>query len=124
MLFVYLLFENLYKKLAYKLLNDQGGLTAESQSQQARIEAEQALGAYWTALEGTLDPQKVNRAANNAVIGNVDEVAEQLADRFHPDDRLMLWFDFFNHDSGRVIENMAAFQNRVVPKVRELLGHE
>ena len=105
-------------------LNDQGGLTAESQSQQARIEAEQALGAYWTALEGTLDPQKVNRAANNAVIGNVDEVAAQIVDRFHPDDRLMLWFDFFNHDSGRVIENMAAFQNRVVPKVRELLGHE
>lgn len=102
-------------------VNDQEGLSKKTQSVKAREEAERALGAYWTALEGTLDPQKVNRAANNAVIGNVDDVAAQIVERFHPEDRLMLWFDFFNHDSGRVIENMAAFQNKVVPRVEELL---
>ncbi len=59
-------------------VNDQVGLSKEAQSVQAREEAERALGAYWTALEGTLDPQKVARAANNAVIGNVDEVAAQF----------------------------------------------
>jgi hypothetical protein len=31
----------------------------------------------------------------------------------------MLWFDFFNHDPGRVIRNMAAFRERVIPKVEE-----
>ena len=44
-----------------------------------------------------------------------------MVERFHPDDRLMLWFDFFNHDSERVIANMRAFMERVAPRVEELL---
>jgi hypothetical protein len=75
------------------------------------------LGAYWTALEGTLDPAKVERAADNALIGNVEEVAAQARERFHPDDRLMLWFDFFNHDSARVIRNMEAWMAHVAPRI-------
>lgn len=98
-------------------LNDQEGLTMAQQSAAAREEANAALGAYWTALEGTLDPAKVERAANNAVIGNAREVAEQIQERFHPEDRVMLWFDFFNHDSSRVIANMEAFRHRVMPLV-------
>ena len=70
---------------------------------------------YWKALEGTLDPSKVERAADNALIGNASEVAEQVRERFHPDDRLMCWFDFFNHDSERVIRNMEAWWREVVP---------
>jgi hypothetical protein len=31
----------------------------------------------------------------------------------------MLWFDFFNHDSQRVIDNMTAFAERVIPLVAE-----
>lgn len=100
-------------------LNEEEGLSDEEKSAQAKKEADAALGAYWTALEGTLDPQKVSRAANNAVIGNASEIAEQLAERFHKDDRLMLWFDFFNHDSKRVVRNMEAFMNKVVPMVAE-----
>ena len=80
-------------------------------------EARSALGAYWTALEGTLDPAKVERAANNAVIGNAQEIAAQIRERFHPDDRLMLWFDFFNHDSAAVVSKMEAFRHQVVPQV-------
>ena len=35
----------------------------------------------------------------------------------------MLWFDFFNHDSDRVIANMEAFMTRVRPLVeREVTG--
>ena len=98
-------------------LNDQPGLTPSQQSAAAREEANAALGAYWTALEGTLDPSKVARAADNAVIGNSAEVAEQIRERFHADDRIMLWFDFFNHDSDRVVANMEAFRHSVIPLV-------
>ncbi|HCH62762.1 MAG: luciferase [Deltaproteobacteria bacterium] len=103
-------------------LNAQPHLSAAEQEAAAQQEADQALSAYWTALEGTLDPAKVKRAANNAIIGNPDSVARQVAERFHPDDQLMLWFDFFNHDSARVIENMRAFREQVVPQVNERIG--
>lgn len=106
-------------RTVFVFLNDEAGLTPEQQSAAAHAEAREALGAYWKALQGTLDPAKVEKAANNALIGNVDEVAAQVKERFHPDDRLMLWFDFFNHDSPRVIRNMEAFMNRVAPKVAE-----
>ena len=100
-------------------LNEQPGLSAEQRTAAAKEEANAALGAYWTALEGTLDPAKVARAANNAVIGNAADVAAQIRERFHPDDRLMLWFDFFNHDADRVIANMTAFQDKVVPLLED-----
>jgi len=98
-------------------LNEDPGLTPEQRSERAHAEARSALGAYWTAMEGTLDPAKVERAANNAVIGNAQEIAAQIRERFHPDDRLMLWFDFFNHDSSAVVSKMEAFQHQVVPMV-------
>lgn len=98
-------------------VNDEPGLTAEERSAAAREEARAALTTYWNALEGTIDPAKVERATDNAVIGNVAEVAEQIRERFHPDDRLMCWFDFFNHDSERVQRNMTAFMKSVVPAV-------
>ena len=69
------------------------------------------------ALEGTIDPSKVDRAVDNAVIGNAEEVAQQIIERFDPNDRLMCWFDFFNHDSERVMRNMTAFMTKVVPRI-------
>ena len=48
-------------------LNAEEGLSPEEQSEAAKREADQALSAYWSALEGTIDPDKVNRAANNAL---------------------------------------------------------
>ena len=60
---------------------------------------------------------KVASAADNAVIGNAEEVAAQISERFHPQDRLMLWFDFFRHDSARVCRDMAAFMEKVAPLV-------
>jgi len=99
-------------------LNEQPHLGPEQRRAAAREEARTALAAYWSALEGTLDPAKVEKAADNAVVGNADDVAAQIVERFHPDDRLMLWFDFFNHDSPRVVANMEAFMHRVVPTIR------
>ncbi len=103
-------------------VNEQAGLSPSERSSYAHQEAENALSAYWTALEGTLDTEKVKKAANNAIIGNASEVADQIIERFHPDDRLMLWFDFFNHNSARVIENMTTFKTRVEPLVQERLN--
>lgn len=106
-------------RTVFVFLNDEAGLDAGTRSARAKDEAQAALGAYWKALEGTLDPAKVERAANNALIGNADEVAAQIVERFHSDDRLMLWFDFFNHDNERVMRNMRAFRERVIPAVEE-----
>ena len=108
-------------RTSFVFLNAEEGLTPEEQSKAAQVEADQALSAYWNALEGTIDPDKVNRAANNALIGNVEEVARQMVDRFHPEDRIMAWFDFFNHDSDRVCRNMTAYMQQVVPLVESML---
>jgi alkanesulfonate monooxygenase SsuD/methylene tetrahydromethanopterin reductase-like flavin-dependent oxidoreductase (luciferase family) len=111
-------------RTVFVFLNEEEGLSAEARREAAGEEARKALGAYWTALEGTLDPDKVERAADNALIGNAEDIAHEMVRRFHPEDRLMLWFDFFNHDSDRVIRNMEAFMHKVAPRVKELLGEQ
>ena len=102
-------------------LNDEPDLSASERKSQAKLEAEKALNSYWGALEGTIDPAKVSKAAENSVVGNVEDVAQQIAERFDSKDCIMTWFDFFNHDCPRVIRNMEAFMNKVVPRVRELI---
>ena len=98
-------------------LNEEEGLSEVEKTAAAQLESEGALSSYWAALEGTLDPAKVSKAANNAVIGNATEIAAQIRERFHPQDRLMLWFDFFRHDSARICRDMRAFMDKVVPLV-------
>jgi len=98
-------------------VNDEEGLTREQQDEAAMEEARSALSTYWSALEGTIDPDKIDRATDNAVIGSVQSVSEQISQRFDPDDRLMCWFDFFNHDSERVMRDMTAFMTKVAPGV-------
>ena len=109
-------------RTVFVFLNEEEGLSAEEKRAAAQSEARDALGAYWTALEGTLDPSKVEKAADNALIGNAEDIAQEAVARFHADDRLMLWFDFFNHDSPRVIRNMDAFMQKVKPRIEELLA--
>ncbi|HIG33948.1 MAG TPA: LLM class flavin-dependent oxidoreductase [Candidatus Poseidoniales archaeon] len=98
-------------------VNDEEGLTKEQQDNAAMEEARSALSTYWSALEGTIDPSKIESATDNAVIGSVESVSEQLSQRFHSGDRIMCWFDFFNHDSERVMRNMAVFMTKVAPRV-------
>lgn len=102
-------------RTVFVFLNAEEGLSSDEQSNAAQAEATAALGSYWHALEGTIDPAKVARAADNALVGNPSEIAAQIRERFHPEDRLMLWFDFFNHDSDRVCRNMRAFMENVAP---------
>lgn len=101
-------------------LNEEEGRTGEERRAAAAAEASQALRAYWSALHGTVDDATLDDASQNAVIGDAPAVAAQLAERYHPEDRLMLWFDFFNHDSPRVMASMRAFMERVVPRLE---GH-
>ena len=96
-------------------LNAEEGLTAGQQSTAAHAEAAAALSEYWNALEGTIDVNKVAGATENALVGNPQEIAAQITERFHPQDRLMLCFDFYNHDSPRVMRNMEAFRHHVIP---------
>ncbi len=108
---------NMMPRTIMVFVNNEEDLTPDEQSIAAKEEARAALNTYWSALEGTIDPSKVERATDNAVIGNVQEVAQQIIQRFNKNDKLMCWFDFFNHDSERVQRNMKAFMNDVVPIV-------
>ncbi len=109
-------------RTSFVFLNAEEGLTSEEQSATAHREAKAALGAYWNALEGTIDPSKVENAAQNALIGNPEEIAQQIVERFHPEDRIMAWFDFFNHDSERVCRDMTAYMQQVAPRVEKILA--
>lgn len=93
------------------------GLNPAQQSSRAHEKARKALNTYWNALEGTLDPARIENAVNNAIVGNAMECASQLKQRFHPDDRLLLWFDFFNHNNDEVITSMRDFKRFVAPLV-------
>ena len=88
----------------------------DDEPEKAADEARDALSNYWRALEGTLDEEKVRRATNNALVGNAGQIVQQMSERFHPEDRLMLWFDFNNHNSKRVMKNMDDFMNKVAPR--------
>jgi len=104
---------NMMPRTVMVFVNDEEGLTPNERSKAAKAEAKAALSTYWNALDGTIDPSKLEKASDNAVIGNIDEVAAQIAERYHPEDRLMCWFDFFNHDNERVKRNMSAFMNKI-----------
>lgn len=81
----------------------------------AEAAAEKALANYWTALEGTLDPAKVENAVRNNLVGTPEDIAQDLKQNFDPEDRLMLWFDFNNHDNQAVQKSMRSFAERVIP---------
>lgn len=83
----------------------------------AKAAAENAVANYWKAVEGTLDPAKVAQAVDNAIVGEPREVADQMNERFHQDDRLMLWFDFNNHDNAAVKKSMQLFMEKSAPFV-------
>ncbi len=54
-------------------LNDEPNLSDSEKTEAAKQEAKESLSSYWGALEGTIDPNKVSKAADNSVIGNVTD---------------------------------------------------
>ncbi len=99
-------------------INNEQNFTAEEQRRKAHEQANAALENYWKAIEGTLDPVKVQNAVNNALIGNPEDIIIQMKERFNPDDRLMLWFDFNNHNSEEVKQSMSWFMENVTPELK------
>ncbi|MFW7377174.1 MAG: luciferase [Oligoflexus sp.] len=96
-------------------VNGEENLSPSEQRQAAQQAAEKAVSNYWRAVEGTLDPRKVAEAVENAVSGNPQDVAEQLMNKYDPNDRLMLWFDFNNHNNDEVKASMKSFWQQVRP---------
>lgn len=97
-------------------IDDSEGLSDRERDARARERAQRALETYWKALQGTLDPERIEQAVDNALVGSAARVADQVRERFHPDDRLMLWFDFNNHDNEGVKQHMRWFMERVAPQ--------
>ena len=109
-------------RTAMVFLHDDDGNSVPENDAAAHVHATKALSAYWQALQGTLDPAKVEKAANNALVGSPETIAKQIVERYHPEDRLMLWFDFFNHDNAHVSTMMEQFQEKVAPLVEKHLA--
>ena len=86
-------------------------------SAKAKEQASAAWKNYWNAMEGTIDNDKVEKAVGNALVGTPEEVAEQIRQKYHPEDRLMLWFDFNNHDNEFIMESMRLFVDKTKPLV-------
>ncbi|MEZ0390712.1 MAG: LLM class flavin-dependent oxidoreductase [Pseudobdellovibrionaceae bacterium] len=86
-------------------------------SSKAREASQKAWENYWRAMEGTLDPKKVQSAVENTIAGSPGEVLEKIQQKYNPADRLMLWFDFNNHDSEQVKKAMTTFMEKVAPKL-------
>lgn len=84
-------------------------------TENAKRSAAKAWENYWRAMEGTIDGKKVSDAVDNTLAGDPAELARLIRERYHPEDRLMLWFDFNNHDNESVKNSMRVFRDRVIP---------
>ena len=94
-------------------------VSLEEKRRRAQEAATMATTNYWRAIEGTLDPGKVTKAVDNALVGAPEDLIEQIHQRFHPEDRMMLWFDFNNHDSEAVQNSMRIFMEKIAPKLKD-----
>lgn len=99
-------------------LSDDPQRSVEENNAIAKEKAHSANEAYWTAIQGTIDPVKLARAVDNALVGHPLTVIEQMKQRFNQEDRLMLWFDFNNHNNEEVSQAMQIFMEKVAPFVR------
>ncbi|MFD4637081.1 LLM class flavin-dependent oxidoreductase [Lentzea sp. NPDC058436] len=106
-------------RTTFVFLDASAGASRATRRDRAQNHAREALTAYWRAMEGTLDDRRVADAVDNALVGAPEDVADQIVHRFHPDDRLMLWFDFFAQDGDQVLTGMRDFRRHVVPLLED-----
>ena len=90
----------------------------DTTTEKAKAAAERAWVTYWKAMEGTLDQKKVDQAVANTLAGDVKTLTELIRAKYHPEDRLMLWFDFNSHDNEAIKTSMITFMEEVAPRLR------
>jgi len=84
----------------------------------AEERASKALDVYLAAMEGTVAAPEKQRLLSRALVGDAAMVREQLSPDnprgIHPDDRLMLWFEYGQADSSAILQQMHYFANHVM----------
>ncbi|MCB0350625.1 MAG: LLM class flavin-dependent oxidoreductase [Bdellovibrionales bacterium] len=98
-------------------LNNDPNLSIEERRKKAEGDARRAHENYWRAMEGTIDSGKVEKATQNTLWGDPEMVLKKLKEKYNAEDRLMLWFDFNNHDNVAVKKNMRLFAEHVRPEL-------
>lgn len=98
-------------------IDDTAGLSTSEKNIKAKEKAKKAWENYWKAMEGTLDPVKVAAAVENTMAGSPEYLVSLLKEKYHPEDKLMLWFDFNNHDNENVKKSMSVFMEKIAPKL-------
>jgi alkanesulfonate monooxygenase SsuD/methylene tetrahydromethanopterin reductase-like flavin-dependent oxidoreductase (luciferase family) len=89
----------------------------DSTTAKAKAAAEKAWVTYWKAMEGTLDQKKVDQAVENTLAGSAEDLARAIRGKYDAKDRLMLWFDFNNHDNAFIKKSMVDFMEKVAPNL-------
>ena len=92
---------------------DSSQVSEKKQTHRAIAKAQRAWENYWRAMEGTLDEQKVLKAVSNTLAGSPQRLTELIQEKYHPRDRLMLWFDFNNHNNEDIKNSMRVFMEKV-----------
>ncbi len=106
-------------RTAMVFLCDESNLTPQQNIEKAQAMAKSAWENYWAAMEGTIDNKKVEQAVKNTLAGDVELLATLINEKYHPEDRLMLWFDFNTHDNNYIQKAMTSFMHKVVPKCKQ-----
>lgn len=108
-------------RTAMVFMDDTKGLSGEEKNEKARMKARSAWENYWKAMAGTIDQKKVEGAVDNTIYGNPEQVASKILEKYHKDDKLMVWFDFNNHDNEDVKNDMNLFKEKVIPLIEGAL---
>jgi hypothetical protein len=88
----------------------------------ARDMASHCFDTYIEAMRGTVVLPPKEELMARALIGDAVEIQDQLhpdaTHGFHPDDRLMLWFEFNQIDNDRIKSQMRLFAEDVIPHTK------
>lgn len=108
---------DLMPRTAMVFIDNTPKISDEARTLKAKEQAQKAWENYWTAMEGTIDAKKIQEAVGNTIAGSPKDVASLLKEKYHPEDRLMLWFDFNRHDNSGIKNSMKVFMEKVVPEL-------
>ena len=92
----------------------------DDQTATAEARASACFDTYIEAMRGTAVMPPKETLMARALIGDAATIKEQLSRGnprgFHPEDRLMLWFEFNQTDGPAILRQMRAFAEGVMPE--------